>query len=124
MHDYTFTGAYPRVLVGLSQGINATVMQSTSDLPVRGATIEAHPGDWIRTDEPYEHAELEDAPANLSHGAIPVGGIIPGAAGNDTIPVPLEPAPVVPEPPAPVADPAAEAMTAEGAPAPTKPAAS
>lgn len=60
MTDYTFTGAYPRVLTGLSQGVNATITPAEGDAPPHGSTLEARPGDAIQTDEPYEHPELTE----------------------------------------------------------------
>jgi hypothetical protein len=99
MPSYTFTGAYPRVLTGLSEGVNAHL---SPDAPAHGATIEARPGDVVHTDQPYGHPELVETEP-------------------DAITAP-EPAPVTPEPePAPVEpapEPAHDAMTAEGAPAP------
>lgn len=58
MTDYTFTGAFPRVLTGLSQGVNAILTPAAGDSPPDGSTLEARPGDTIQTDEPYEHPEL------------------------------------------------------------------
>ena len=116
MHDYHFTGAYPRVLVGLSQGVNALILPSNRVAPPYGSTIEAFPGDAVQTEAPYEHAELTEVipePQPLNADGSP---ILPPA---EPVAPPVEPAPA----PAP-ADPAAEAMTAEGAPAPTEPAAS
>jgi hypothetical protein len=102
MPSYTFTGAYPRVLTGLSEGVNAHL---SPDAPAHGATIEARPGDAVHTDQPYQHPELvETAPDAI------------------TAPEPAPAAPeVAPEPvaePAPEPEPAHDAMTAEGAPAP------
>lgn len=97
MTDYHFTGAYPRVLTGLSQGINAHLTPAHGDTcPPYGSTIEAHPGDVLSTDAPYPHPELEE--------------ITP-----DTAPAPQPAAPVEPAPPA---DPAPADPTADGAPAP------
>jgi hypothetical protein len=50
---YTFTGAYPRVLTGLRQGVNAR-----HDGTPPGATIEPDPGDTVTTDTPFDHPEL------------------------------------------------------------------
>ena len=55
MPAYTFTGAYPRVLTGLRQGVNAR-----HDGTAPGATIEPQPGDTVVTDEPFEHPELAE----------------------------------------------------------------
>lgn len=122
MPDYHFTGAYPRVLTGLSQGVNALLLPAEGDAPPYGATIEARTGDAIHTDEPYEHPELEAVEGEPRFAA---GGLIPNSAGSDTIPVPVDQGYIIPTPPveapAPVADPAHDAMTAEGAPAPAAP---
>lgn len=61
MAEYTFTGAVPRLLFGLSQGVNATLHPATPDTEplADGQTIIAQPGDRITTDEDYVHAELE-----------------------------------------------------------------
>lgn len=64
MTDYIFTGAYPRVLTGLSQGVNATITPAEGDAPPHGSTLEARPGDAISTDEPYEHPELAEVPVD------------------------------------------------------------
>lgn len=76
MTDYHFTGAHPRILTGLSQGVNALIFPVDRDTPPYGSTIEAHPGDALQTDEPYEHPELtevesdddEDEDASDAHG--------------------------------------------------------
>jgi hypothetical protein len=60
MTAYNFTGAHPRILTGLSQGVNADLTPAEGDTPPHGATLEARPGDAIRTDEPYEHPELSE----------------------------------------------------------------
>jgi hypothetical protein len=99
--DYHFTGAYPRVLTGLSQGVNAWLTPTEGEAPPAGSTIEAAPGDALHTNEPYPHAELTEA--------APVADV-PGEPAE-------APAPVVEAP----ADPAPDAMTAEGAPAPAEP---
>lgn len=97
MPEYTFTGAYPRVLAGLSQGVNASITPAAGEPPVHGATLEASPGDAVRTDEAYPHPELTEV---------------------EPEPQPVEPdgAPI-PTP----AEPAHDTMTAEGAPAPAEP---
>lgn len=76
MTDYTFTGAYPRILTGLSQGVNALILPVDGETPPYGSTIEAHPGDAVKTDEPYEHPELsevveEPQPTNSDGSPIP-----------------------------------------------------
>lgn len=125
MPEYHFTGAYPRVLAGLSQGVNAW----QTPTPPYGATIEAFPGDAIRTDAPYDHPELEEVeaavpiqlvaadstPEQIASGLQTVQDA--AAQGADGIAV-LQAAAAPVEAPA---DPAHEAMTAEGAPAPTEP---
>jgi hypothetical protein len=92
MPDYNFTGAYPRVLTGLSQGVNALILPTDRDTPPYGSTIEAFPGDSVQTNEPYAHAELAE---------VEEGTYAPPAEPSD--------------------DPAHDAMTAEGAPAPAEP---
>ena len=101
MTDYHFTGAYPRVLAGLSQGVNALILPADRDAPPYGATIEAHPGDSVQTDEPYPHPELTEVTPEPQ----------PVEADGTPIPAP-EPAPAEPE---------HDTMTAEGAPAPAEP---
>jgi hypothetical protein len=61
MAEYTFTGATPRLLFGLAQGVNATLHPATPDTEplADGQTIIARPGDRLTTDEDYPHAELE-----------------------------------------------------------------
>jgi hypothetical protein len=97
MHEYHFTGAYPRVLAGLSQGINALILPAERPTPPYGSTIEAAPGDAVQTDEPYDHPELTEVTPEPQ----------PVEADGTPIPVP--------------ADPAHDTMTAEGAPAPAEP---
>lgn len=60
MTDYHFTGAHPRILTGLSQGVNALILPADRDAPPYGSTLEAWPGDAVSTDEPYEHPELAE----------------------------------------------------------------
>ena len=101
MHEYHFTGAYPRVLAGLSQGVNALILPADRPTPPYGSTIEAAPGDSVQTDEPYDHPELTEVipePQPVEVDGMP-------------IPVPAEPA----------EDPAHDTMTADGAPAPAEP---
>lgn len=108
MTEYHFTGACPRVLAGLSQGVNAWLTPAAGDAPPYGSTLEACPGDLISTDEPYEHPELTvavpvpdaPAPAPTEPSAVPIQLV----AAPDPAPAP--------------ADPAHDTMTAEGAPAP------
>jgi hypothetical protein len=97
MTDYHFTGAYPRVLAGLSQGVNALILPADRETPPYGSTIEAHPGDALQTDEPYIHPELT------------VVDVEPQPVDADGTPIPTP------------ADPAHDTMTAEGAPAPAEP---
>lgn len=63
MAEYTFTGASPRMLFGLAQGVNAKLTPATPDTEplADGQTIVIHPGDRLITDEDYVHAELEPA---------------------------------------------------------------
>lgn len=104
MPEYHFTGTSPRVLTGLSQGVNAWV--AGSEAPY-GSTVEAQHGDDIRTSEPYEHPELDEVVL------------------QPYVDAPADPEPVVPiqlvAAPEPVADQAPADMTAEGAPAPAEP---
>lgn len=64
MAEYTFTGATPRMLFGLAQGVNATLTPADPDSEplADGQTIVIHPGDRLTTDEDYVHAELEAVP--------------------------------------------------------------
>jgi len=61
MAEYVYTGAVPRLLFGLSQGVNATLHPATPDTAplADGQTIIIHPGDGLTTAEDYPHAELE-----------------------------------------------------------------
>lgn len=121
MPEYTFTGAYPRVLTGLSQCVNAWHYPASGDpstIPY-GSTIEAHPGDSVRTDEPYVHPELTEVePAAPDTIPVPAdqGYVLPlgDTSGIEVLRAAAEAAP---------ADPAPADMTAEGAPAPAEPAA-
>lgn len=101
MPEYHFTGTSPRVLTGLSQGVNAWV--AGSEAPY-GSTVEAQPGcGALTTSEPYLHPELEefeDAPVSPAEPVVPIQLV------------------AAPEP---VADQAPADMTAEGAPAPAEP---
>lgn len=101
MPEYTFTGAYPRVLAGLSQGVNASITPAAGEPPVHGATLEAAPGDAVHTDEPYPHPELTEVESTP-------------APAEPVVPIQL----VAADAPA---EPAHDTMTAEGAPAPAEP---
>jgi hypothetical protein len=95
--SYVFTGAYPRALFGLSVGVNAQIVKADGSVPPVGSTVEAAQGDRITTTAPYPHPELAEAdPAP--------------ADGPADAPAPETPADTAP---------AADAMTSEGAPAPT-----
>jgi hypothetical protein len=62
MADYVFTGAEPRLLFGLSQGVNATLTPAEGNPElVAGQTIVAYPGDTVTTEEDYNHPELASA---------------------------------------------------------------
>lgn len=129
MPKYLFTGAFPRVLSGLQEGVNA----HRDGTPDR-ATIEAHEGDTIVTAAPYEHPELrlEDADATLPEPVpaveVPPSGDIPAPApavpAGDVVLTPEEIAHLAPEVIAQIQaaahpdEPAHTDMTAEGAPAP------
>jgi len=108
MHEYHFTGAYPRVLAGLSQGVNALILPADRPTPPYGSTIEAAPGDSVQTDEPYDHAELAEASDSR------------GLSLEDEAWAQSNPAPA-PVPAEPAEDPAHDTMTAEGSPAPAEP---
>lgn len=96
MTDYHFTGAYPRVLTGLSQGVNAFlyVAEGGIELPY-GSTVVAHPGDALQTDEPYDHPELaevkeEPQPTNEDGSLIPAPKPVKPSRSTST-PAPAEP---------------------------------
>jgi hypothetical protein len=108
MTEYHFTGAYPRVLAGLSQGVNAALLTDAGNEPPYGATLEASPGDAVRTDEPYDHPELTEVEPE------------PQPINADGSPIPA-PEPVIEFRSDAPADPAPDTMTAEGAPAPAEP---
>lgn len=112
MTDYHFTGAYPRVLAGLSQGVNALILPADRPAPPYGATIEAFPGDAVQTDEPYDHPELAEV-AEVAPEPQPVEADGTPVPVPDLVPIHL----VAADSPAPEHD----AMTAEGAPAPAEP---
>jgi hypothetical protein len=95
--SYVFTGAYPRALFGLSVGVNAQIVKTDGTVPPVGSTVEAATGDRITTTVPYPHPDL---------------------AETDPAPVDAPAVAPAPEPPAEPA-PAADALTSEGAPAPT-----
>ncbi|MDQ0241163.1 hypothetical protein [Arthrobacter bambusae] len=105
MPEYHFTGTSPRVLTGLSQGVNALLLPADRPAPPYGSTVEAEPGDSLETDEPYDHPELELAEASEA----------PAVDPEPVVPIQLVAAPE------PIADPAPADMTAEGAPAPAEP---
>ncbi|GGH93748.1 hypothetical protein ACFFGR_09175 [Arthrobacter liuii] len=114
MSDYLFTGAYPRVLAGLSQGVNALLTPADGDAPPYGSTVEAAHGDHVHTDEPYLHPELEET--SDSRGLSPEDE---AWAQANPAPAPTEATPIpAPVDPAPAAEPAPDTTTAEGAPAP------
>jgi len=104
MPEYHFTGTSPRVLTGLSQGVNALLLPADRPAPPYGSTVEAEPGDSLETDEPYDHPELELAEASEA----------PAVDPEPVVPIAL----VAAETPA---DQAPADMTAEGAPAPAEP---
>jgi hypothetical protein len=60
MADYVFTGAYPRLLFGLIQGVNAWHSPASGDPSelTHGQTVIAEPGDSVRTTNEYLNAEL------------------------------------------------------------------
>ncbi|MBT2537198.1 hypothetical protein [Arthrobacter sp. ISL-69] len=94
MTNYHFTGAHPRVLAGLSQGVNATITPADGDAPPHGATLEARLGDAVRTDEPYEHPELaevieEEPPVDEDGSPIPVPK--PPKPSSKSRPAPADP---------------------------------
>lgn len=77
---YTFTGAYPRVFFGLSEGVNAHV-QPTEAHPdlVDGQTVVLEPGDHVTTDQPYEHCELEPVADKPAPAPVPTPAPAPPA---------------------------------------------
>lgn len=56
MPSYVYTGGVPRMLFGLSHGVNAR----GSDRLKPGQTVVVDPGDTVWTEEPYDHAHLEE----------------------------------------------------------------
>lgn len=74
MAEYVYTGAVPRNLFGLIQGVNAwhAPADGTPSQLAEGQTVVVDPGDSVRTDKEYVHAELEEttpAPKPSSKGA-------------------------------------------------------
>jgi len=63
MAEYTYTGASPRMLFGLAQGVNAwhEPADGNPSQLVDGQTVVIEPGDRLRTAEDYGHAELAPA---------------------------------------------------------------
>ena len=95
MPSYRFTGAFPRVLTGLTEGVNA---HHEGTRP--GATVEPEPGDEVTTAVPYPHVELELLDEAAQPPAAPLynaGGVLPPGlttATNTTgEPIPVTPAP-------------------------------
>ncbi len=72
MATYTFTGSEPRIMFGLSEGVNAwtTPADGEPSRLVDGQTVVLHPGDTVKTDKDFDHAELalvtEASPAKPS----------------------------------------------------------
>lgn len=94
MTDYHFTGAYPRVLTGLSQGVNALILPTEGDALPYGSTIVAHPGDSLQTDEPYEHAELTEVieePQPTHEDGTPIPTPKPPKPSRTSNPAPADP---------------------------------
>jgi hypothetical protein len=63
MPRYRFVGDFERVMHGLAHGVSATLHRDGHDQPA-GSTVVLQPGDEVTTDEPYEHAELEEIAAS------------------------------------------------------------
>lgn len=94
MTDYHFTGAYPRILTGLSQGVNALILPADRDTPPYGSTLHAHHGDSIQTDEPYEHPELTevaDEPQPTEEDGTPIPTPKPPKPSRTNNPAPADP---------------------------------
>jgi hypothetical protein len=68
MAEYVYTGAVPRLLFGLSQAVNAwhSPADGNPSQLAEGQTVVVDPGDSVRTDKEYVHAELEEIPAAKS----------------------------------------------------------
>lgn len=86
MPKYLFVGAVPRVLTGLSQGVNAYM-----DGVQYGATLQPGPGDVVETVAPYKHAELKFINKSAPHfdndsGDAP--GVVEGASPDAPVVVP------------------------------------
>lgn len=92
--NYTFTGEYPRIMTGLSEGINAHVNPADGRPQlVIGQTIILEPGDALVTAEPYPHPELTEDPATGPTLPLPVATPAPGAEAPTPDSVPAAPAP-------------------------------
>ena len=63
MPRYRYIGADPRVLHGLSHGVNATLTRRGGHDQPDGSTVSVVFGDVVETDEPYVHALLEELAA-------------------------------------------------------------
>ena len=66
MPRYRFAGSFETTLLGLANGVNATVERRNGDGEIvdtgqpEGSTVVVLPGDVVTTDEPYENAHLVD----------------------------------------------------------------
>lgn len=89
MPRYRYTSPFPAVLIGLRQGVEATVVRATGNPPPPAATIDAQPGDLIDTAQPVERPFLELIP-----DAAPTPASTPAPV---TVPAPA-PAPAAEEP--------------------------
>lgn len=94
MTHYHFTGAYPRVLTGLSQGVNAFIHKADGSALPYGSTVWASPGDAVQTDEPYEHPELAevlDEPQPTEEDGTPIPTPKPPKPSRTNTPAPADP---------------------------------
>lgn len=95
MHEYIYTGEHPRVLIGLSQSVNAFHRTADGDPSqlADGVTIEVARGEGVATEEPYEVDGLE--PVAAPQAASKRRRHQPPAPDHDS---PAEPAPADAEP--------------------------
>jgi hypothetical protein len=94
MTNYHFTGTHPRVLAGLSQGVNAFIHKADGSVLPYGSTVWAHPGDALQTDEPYDHpelAEVPDEPQPVDADGTPIPAPKPPKPSRTSTPAPADP---------------------------------
>ena len=97
MPEYIYVGADERVLLGLSNGVNATLTRAEIDPesgePIEhgqpeGSTVVARTKDQVRTDQPYPHALMintETGESDVEHASTPDTAQAPTAANAEAV---------------------------------------